>query len=409
VSEAPPRAGHEAQPTWRIVLLDARILAVAAAGAMACALAGVPAAWLTGAMIAASIAISGLGWRPPSRPIVDVAMLLCGLLLGSSATPEALAAMSRYPGSLALLLMSIVMIMVVTGGYLVLGPKWARPDAMLASAPGALSAVMGIAMDKGIPLPRIVVIQLFRLFALIAAVPSLVVISGVAPGDLRPAPAAIASAQGLLGLGLAGVATAFVFERIGITAPVILGATLASAVLHGTGLVHGTLPTEVGILGFVLLGAGIGGRFTGVGPRAIAAAMPVAFIAFLTSMLVAMGFAWPASHLAGVPYATAFIAFAPGGLEAMAVLAFALGLDPLYVGAHHLVRFMAVGFGLPLAFAVMARWEKAALASPEDAAPATRGSAVPAGTAPRPAAPEPATPDPAAPGPALQGKHPRDP
>jgi membrane AbrB-like protein len=390
VSEAsadPSPPGSE--PFWRVLLLDARILAVAAMGALACAMAGVPAAWLTGAMIAASVAISGLGWRSPSRPVVDAAMLLCGLLLGSSATPEALAAMSRYPGSLALLLASIMMIMVVTGGYLVLGPKWARPDAMLAAAPGALSAVMGLAMDKGIPLPRIVVIQLFRLFALIAAVPSLVVISGVAPGELRPAPATIASAQGLLGLGLAGVATAFVFERIGLTAPVILGATLASAVLHGTGLVHGTLPTEVGILGFVLLGAGIGGRFAGVGPRAIAAAMPVAFIAFLTSMLVAMGFAWPASHLAGVPYATAFIAFAPGGLEAMAVLAFALGLDPLYVGAHHLVRFMAVGFGLPLAFAVMARRER----PPADMVAETGA----------------AEPDPASPNAALHEKHPREP
>jgi membrane AbrB-like protein len=394
----------DSQPLWRILLLDARILSVAAIGALACALLGVPAAWLTGAMIAASVAISGLGWRPPSVPIVDAAMLLCGLLLGSTATPEALAAMSRYPGSLALLLASIVMIMVATGGYLMLGPKWARPDAMLASAPGALSAVMAISIDKGIPLPRIVVIQLFRLFALIAAVPSLVVISGVAPGDLRPSPAAIASVEGLLGLGLAGVATALAFERIGLTAPVLLGATLASAVLHGTGLVHGTLPTEVGIMAFVLLGAGIGGRFTGVGPRAIAAAMPVALIAFLSSMLVAMAFAWPASRLAGVPYATAFIAFAPGGLEAMAVLAFALGLDPLYVGAHHLVRFMAVGFGLPLAFAVMARWEKPTAGATDDANPSAPVATVPVSTAA-----DTSLPDAATPGPALHRKHPGDP
>jgi membrane AbrB-like protein len=372
--EAPDEPRAPEPPLWRILLLDARILGVAASGAFLCALAGVPAAWLTGAMIAASIAISGLGWRPPSSPIVDAAMLLCGLLLGSTATPEALAAMARYPGSLALLLASIVVIMAVTGGYLVRGAKWAKQDAMLASAPGALSAVMAIAIDKGIPLPRIVVIQLFRLFALIAAVPSLVVISGVAPGDLRPAPALIASAEGLLALGLAGVATALVFERVGITAPVLLGATLASAVLHGAGLVQGTLPTEIGIVAFVLLGAGIGGRFVGVGPRAIAAAMPVAFIAFLASMLVAMAFAWPAAQLAGVPYATAFIAFAPGGLEAMAVLAFALGLDPLYVGAHHLLRFMSVGFGLPLAFALMARSERQAAPAPEpDPPPAPPG------------------------------------
>jgi membrane AbrB-like protein len=353
----------------RILVKDARIVAVAALGGAACAAAGIPAPWLTGAMIAASFAISGLGWRAPSRPIVDAAMLLCGLLLGSTATPEALAAMSRYPGSIALLLASIGMIMLVTGGYLVLGPKWARVDAALASAPGALSAVMAIALDRGIPLSRIVIIQLFRLFALIAAVPSLVVLSGIAPGDLKPAASAVASPQALMALGLAGVCTALAFERIGITAPVILGATFASAVLHGAGLVQGALPPDVAILAFVLLGAGIGGRFTGVTPRDVMAAMPVAFIAFLASMLVAMAFAWPAARVAGVSYATAFVAFAPGGLEAMAVLAFALGLDPLYVGAHHLVRFMAVGFGLPVVIALVSRRDRRDAGPPPDAPP----------------------------------------
>ncbi|MGL4728836.1 MAG: AbrB family transcriptional regulator [Bosea sp. (in: a-proteobacteria)] len=355
MSDAPP----DGLRTYsRIALKDARILAVAAFGGTSCALIGIPAPWLTGAMLAAAFAISGLGWRAPSRPIVDVAMLLCGLLLGSTATPEALAAMAHYPGSIALLLMSIAAIMLITGGYLVLVPKWPRMDAALAAAPGALSAVMAIALDKGAPLPRIVIIQLFRLFALIAAVPSLVVYSGIAPGDLKPITSAIATPQGLLVLGIAGVVTALSFEKLGITAPVILGATLASAVLHGMGAVVGTLPPEVAILSFVLLGAGIGGRFAGVTPRDLVAAMPVAFIAFLSSMLVAMAFAWPASMVAGVPYGTAFVAFAPGGLEAMAVLAFALGLDPLYVGAHHLVRFMAVGFGLPILIALISRGEK---------------------------------------------------
>jgi uncharacterized protein len=126
-------------------------------------------------------------------------------------------------------------------------------------------------------------------------------------------------------------------------------------VLHGTGQVQGTLPPDIAIMGFVLLGTAIGGRFSGVTPRMLMAAMPAAFIAFVISMAVAMAFAWPAAHLANVSYATALVAFAPGGLEAMAVLAFALGLDPLYVGAHHLLRFVLVGFGLPLGLALMSR------------------------------------------------------
>ena len=59
-------------------------------------------------------------------------------------------------------------------------------------------------------------------------------------------------------------------------------------------------------------------------------------------------FAWPAAWLADVSYASGMAAFAPGGLEAMAMLAFAMGLDTLYVGAHHLVRFVAIGLAMPL-------------------------------------------------------------
>jgi hypothetical protein len=49
------------------------------------------------------------------------------------------------------------------------------------------------------------------------------------------------------------------------------------------------------------------------------------------------------------------VAFAPGGLEAMTVLALVLGLDPLYVGIHHLVRFLGIGLVLPVAVALLQR------------------------------------------------------
>jgi uncharacterized protein len=350
-AEPPPAA----IPTSRHILSNLRIVGISGLGGWACSLAGIPAPWLTGAMLASAVCVSALRWRGPSRPVADTAMLLCGLLLGSTATPEALQAAARYPGSLGMMVLAVIGIMVVTGGYLVQFARWPRMDALLAAAPGALSAVMAIAYERHIPLSRIAIIQLFRLFALVALLPSLVVYSGIAPADLRAPTAKIVSAGGLMVLGAAGIATAMLFERLRMTAPVILGATLASAVLHGGGWVEGTLPPEVAILGFVLLGSAMGGRFGAVTPGGLVSAMPVAFIAFATSMAVAMGLAWPAAWLAGVPYATAVVAFAPGGLEAMAVLAFALGLDPLYVGAHHLLRFFVVGFGLPLLIGWLAR------------------------------------------------------
>jgi uncharacterized protein len=42
------------------------------------------------------------------------------------------------------------------------------------------------------------------------------------------------------------------------------------------------------------------------------------------------------------------VAFAPGAVDAMMLLALALALDPVYVGAHHVARIMLVSGCLAL-------------------------------------------------------------
>jgi uncharacterized membrane protein AbrB (regulator of aidB expression) len=42
------------------------------------------------------------------------------------------------------------------------------------------------------------------------------------------------------------------------------------------------------------------------------------------------------------------IAFAPGSVDAMMLLALALHLDPVYVGAHHVLRIFMVSLTMPL-------------------------------------------------------------
>ena len=56
------------------------------------------------------------------------------------------------------------------------------------------------------------------------------------------------------------------------------------------------------------------------------------------------------STVLGVRFGSAMLAFAPGGVEAMALLSLSLALDPLFVTAHHMLRFLSIGFVLPLLF-----------------------------------------------------------
>jgi uncharacterized protein len=53
--------------------------------------------------------------------------------------------------------------------------------------------------------------------------------------------------------------------------------------------------------------------------------------------------------------ADVIVAFAPGAQDTMMVLALAMHLDPVYIGAHHLARFLAVSFSVAVVARRLAR------------------------------------------------------
>lgn len=308
---------------------------------------GMPAAWLSGSMLLSAVVALLRPLPSLRRPWFDATMVLSGTILGSAATPEALAAAARYPASLVVLLVGVAVIMVATGAYLRHVARWPWIDALLAAAPGALSTVLAVAQAKGANIGRISVVQLFRLLVLVALLPSAMQLSGASSGLPAPSLQTVDAAT-MLGVTMAGLALGLVFERIGLAAPLMFGATFASSFLHGTGLVEGSLPMPIQIAVLVLLGSTMGGRIAHIPRDELKGLFPLAIGGFAVSIGVAFLFAWPAAWLAGVSYASGMAAFAPGGLEAMAMLAFAMGLDTLYVGSHHLVRFVAIGLAMPL-------------------------------------------------------------
>ena len=70
--------------------------------------------------------------------------------------------------------------------------------------------------------------------------------------------------------------------------------------------------------------------------------------AILVTMVISACFAWVAATGLGLPFGAMFLAYSPGGMEAMTVMAMALGIDPFFVAAHHLARFVLLHVGLPL-------------------------------------------------------------
>lgn len=340
------QSGHSLQKTLTVLSREAVVIAIAAAGGALFALLGAPAAWLSGAMILSALVALVRPLPVLRRSWFDATVLLSGTIIGSAATPEALSAAARYPASLIVLLFAMAGIMAATGAYLRYVARWSWLDALLAAAPGALATVLAVAQSKGANIGRISVVQLLRLLVLVALLPALMQLTGLHP-DIPARQAIILDPGTMFLLLLSGFGVGLVLDRLGVAAPMMFGATLASAVAHGTGLVEGSLPPAVQIAALVMLGSTMGGRIGAIPRGELLRLFPLAVGGLLVSLAVAFAFALPAALLAGVSYADSITAFAPGGLEAMAMLAFAMGLDTLYVGSHHLMRFLIIGFAMP--------------------------------------------------------------
>jgi uncharacterized protein len=133
---------------------------------------------------------------------------------------------------------------------------------------------------------------------------------------------------------------------------------LISTVSHGTEFVNGVIPPVIATGGLVLIGIFIAERFRDLQRSTVKKTLVAALGSLAIGMTVAVAFASLAAWLAGVSFANGLVAFAPGGLEAMTVLALVLGLDPLYVGIHHLVRFLGIGLVLPFVVAWLQRGDR---------------------------------------------------
>ena len=334
-------------------------IAVAALGGFLFHLLGVPAAWLSGSVVAVVLlSFAGYG-RPMPRPLVDAAMLISGATMGAAVSPEALAAIARYPQSLVALVVAVVAITLGSTLWLTRVSGWSRDDAFLASVPGALSTVMAVAVDRNAAVAAIAMVQSFRLLVLLTVLPSAIVLGGAGAGRAVAGEGALVASPSSFALTLGGgLALGLLLERLHVAAPILLGAAMVSTGLHATGAAPGDVPPLLATAGLVLIGVFVAGRFGSLDRAAFLRTIPAAAGSFAVGHGDRRPVRRPRGALAGVGLADALVAFAPGGLEGMMVLGLVLGLDPLYVGVHHLVRFLGIGLALPLVMTWLGRSER---------------------------------------------------
>jgi membrane AbrB-like protein len=268
-------------------------------------------------------------------------------------TPETVKGVTEWPLSIVAAILSTLCVTVTTSRYLMYVHGWESRPALFASFPGAMSQVVALAAETGADLRPIVIVQTLRVVILTFGVPLALGLFSVQFGTLAGAAAAAAptgidSPIELLILTVASASAAVLAHWARFPGGLIFGGMITSAVLHGSGLIHAKFPWWLATASIVGLGAVVGSRFAQADPRLLLRYLGAAFGSFAVALAVTGVFALFVTMVLKIQVADAVVAFAPGAVDAMMILALAMHLDPVYVGAHHVARVLMVGVSLPV-------------------------------------------------------------
>lgn len=337
-------------------------LGFAAAGGLALGLIGVPAGYLSGAI--AAVAVAALAGRSMQMPtwLTRVIFVMIGVSLGAVVTPATLHGMATYPLSIAVLIGAMTVVAFVCAEYLRKVHGWDKTSAYLGAAPGGLSQVMALAAEVGADLRGVAIVQTMRVVIVAVGLPAAMAVFGLIGPSARGLGGAL-SVDILDELAILIALSAIVgtlAHRLKFPGGLLFGAMFTSAVLHGSGLIQAVMPWWAANTAMIALGAVTGSRFANTPLLLLTRFMAAAVGSFAVSALIAVIFVFALVSLVPLKLPEVLIAFAPGSVDAMMLLALALHLDPVYVGAHHVTRIFLVSLAMPFVARHHARGHKTA-------------------------------------------------
>jgi membrane AbrB-like protein len=330
-----------------------KALAIGAVGGALFFVLKMPLAWMMGAMVLTTIAaLSGVSLHVPGR-LRSLMVAILGVLLGSTFTPEAMQRVGEWPVTLVSLALYLMVVTSVLYVYFrrVLG--FDPATAYFSATPGGLNemVIVGRAMggdDRAIALAhgsRVLLVVLILPFWFRYAYDVGSAGDGAGNGTL----ADIGWLDGGV-LVACAVVGPLVGKALRLPAYRLVGPMLASAAVHIAGVTGSAPPMELVAMAQIVVGSAVGARFAGA-PLKWVLKIIVASLGSTSLMLGAtVGFALVLAPLSGLPFPAIVLAFSPGGLAEMSLIALALGIETAFVATHHVARIAMIVIAAPLVF-----------------------------------------------------------
>lgn len=324
-------------------------LVLGAIGGVVAHLLHLPLGYLLGSLVVTGVLAAGgvrvLGHAVTLPPKLRMGFVpVIGVAIGGAFTPEVAGqALGWVPSLLALCLFvplahAVAFLIFRKGG---LDPQTAYYGAV----PGGLIESVQLGEEAGADVALLTVLQFLRLIGTIVAVPLIFwgvtghavgsasgveMVGAEVPLDLREV--AVLVAAGLVGVGIG--------RALRLPGWIITGPILASSAAHALGWVEGVPPDWLIAVTQVVVGTGLGARFAGAAPGVLRRGAALAAVNGVVALGIALGFALALQATVGEPVAAVFLAFAPGGLAEMSLIALSLEVSVIYVTAHHVARIV---------------------------------------------------------------------
>ena len=216
--------------------------------------------------------------------------------------------------------------------------------AWFGTAPGGLIEAVELGEQAGAEVRMLTMLQFLRLIVVIVMVP--LAFSIMAGRALGSAAGASLGAAGSLGAGdvailvAAAVVGAVAGRRLRLPAGHVTGPILLSGAAHMAGWTETVPPFWLIAMAQVVIGTSLGVRFAGMPRGQFRQALGLASLNVAITLTVAAGIAVALHGAVGEPMAAVFLAFSPGGLVEMGLVALSLNMSPVYVTAHHVLRIV---------------------------------------------------------------------
>ncbi|MEM0946371.1 MAG: AbrB family transcriptional regulator [Pseudomonadota bacterium] len=317
-------------------------------GGLIALIVGLPLPWLLGSL-AATAAAGIAGFMPFGRPVALpenlrlVFVPVIGVSIGAAVTPELAGALKSWLPSLLALLLYIPAAHALA---FAMARRLAQIDpatAFYGTMPGGFIEAISMGDKAGADGALLSTMQFLRLILCIAGIPiGFTLLTGETVGSatgqvLGNVPL---SATDWVVLTASGAVGAISGRRLGLPAGIITGPILMSGAVHLVGWVEGGPPRWLIDVTQLVIGTSLGGRFAGRNPAALLRAAGITLVTVTATLCLAASVALLLDGWVGESWQAVFLAFAPGGLAEMSLVALSLEISVIYVTAHHILRII---------------------------------------------------------------------